>query len=225
MIPRRNSHDTRSCILITQGKKGTLDGEQPSNPATPTHDYGRWTRHVFKYQRVLRQDGCQYARIDSQQALMPSKTSPPPPVEPATFHVAIVGGGIGGLTCALSLAQHCPGLQISVFEQAPAYKEIGAGIGIGVNAAKILHKLGVGKAANAISGKRNGMHRSMRRWDNGAEIVTVEAMDEPGETRQLSVHRAEFLEVLYQAIKERGIARLFTNKKAIKVEVCPMYHS
>ena len=73
---------------------------------------------------------------------------------------------------------------------APQYTEIGAGVGIAVNAAKVLHKLGVGKAANAISGERNKIHRSMRRWDNGKEIVTIPADFDQAEIRQLSVHRA-----------------------------------
>lgn len=96
-------------------------------------------------------------------------------MQPSSFSVAIIGGGIGGLTCALSLSHHCPSLIFDVYEQAPAYKEIGAGIGIGVHAAKILHRLGVGSAANAISGERNGVHRSMRRWDDGEGIVTIDA--------------------------------------------------
>jgi len=140
------------------------------------------------------------------------------------FRVAIIGGGIGGLTTALSLAHHCPNglLSISVYEQAPAYKEIGAGIGIGVNASRILHRIGVGNAVNAISGERDGIHRSNRRWDNGDEIVTIEAMDDPEnkEIRQTSVHRAEFLEILVNAVQENKIATLFTNKRVVKVEVC-----
>ncbi len=139
----------------------------------------------------------------------------------SAFHVAILGGGIGGLTAALSLAHHCPGINISVFEQAPTYSEIGAGVGIGVNAGKILHKLAVGDAANAVSGERNGIHRSHRRWDNGEEIVTVEAMDDGSKVRQLSVHRAELLQVLLDAIMERGIANLYTNKKGVKVTEAP----
>ncbi|KAL1844978.1 hypothetical protein VTK73DRAFT_1395 [Phialemonium thermophilum] len=102
---------------------------------------------------------------------------------PSSFSVAIVGGGIGGLTMALSIAHHVPGLRdITVYEQAPAYKEIGAGIGIGVNAGRILKRLGVYDAAEAISGWRNGIHRSLRRWDDGREIVTVRAMDEEGDS-------------------------------------------
>ena len=141
-------------------------------------------------------------------------------MHPRDFHVAILGGGIGGLTTALSIAQHCPGIQISVYEQAPAYGEIGAGVGIGVNAAKILHRLGVGQAANRISGERDGIHRSHRRWDNGAEIVTIPAGFDEGNVRQLSVHRAELLDVLLHAVEERGIATLHTNKRGTKVVVC-----
>jgi salicylate hydroxylase len=123
---------------------------------------------------------------------------------PADFKVAIIGGGIGGLTCALSLAEQCPGIRIDVYEQAAQYKEIGAGVGI---------------AANAISGERNNIHRSLRRWDNGEEIVTVDALYDQDEIRQLSVHRAELLKILFDAIRERGIATLHNNKRSVKVVV------
>ncbi|OAL34255.1 hypothetical protein AYO20_06511 [Fonsecaea nubica] len=143
--------------------------------------------------------------------------------DPAAFKVAVIGGGIGGLTTALSIAYHNPALQnITVYEQAPAYKEIGAGIGIGVNAARILKKLGVWQAANAISGERNGVHRSCRRYDTGEEIVAVGAMDEDvdGGVRQLSVHRAEILDVLYQELRRNydGRVSLKTDMKATNVE-------
>ncbi|KAL7786225.1 hypothetical protein V8C37DRAFT_392604 [Trichoderma ceciliae] len=144
-----------------------------------------------------------------------------PLASPDTFTVAILGGGIGGLAMALSLATQVPSLKnITVYEQAPAYKEIGAGIGIGVNASRILKRYGVYNAINAISGDRNGIHRSLRRWDNGAEIVSVSAMDDEennGGVRQLSVHRAEFLQVLYQHIRDTTCAKLETNKKALDI--------
>jgi salicylate hydroxylase len=140
-------------------------------------------------------------------------------MQPQEFKVAIVGGGIGGLACALSLAHHISGLQIDVYEQATQYSEIGAGVGIAVNAAKILHRLGLGKEVNAISGWRNEIHRTMRRWDNGEEIVTIGADFDEVEVKQLSVHRAELLEILVQAVKEKGIAKLHTNKRCVKVEV------
>ena len=148
-------------------------------------------------------------------------------MQPHEFKVAIVGGGIGGLITALSLAHHCPGLQIDIYEQAAQFREIGAGVAIGVNATKLLYRLGVGEAASAISGKeatptsreRGDIHRSMRRWDNGGEIVTIPAEFHKGDIRQLLVHRAEFLDVLYEAIKTRGIATMHTNKRCVKVTV------
>jgi salicylate hydroxylase len=159
-------------------------------------------------------------------AILPEDTAPATTTtDPATFKVAIIGGGIGGLTTALSIACQNPDIQhITVYEQAPAYKEIGAGIGIGVNAARILRKLGVYDAANAISGERNGVHRSCRRYDTGEEIVAVGSMDEDGPegVRQLSVHRAEILDVLYQELRRNHAGRvtLETDMKAVKVEVC-----
>jgi salicylate hydroxylase len=41
--------------------------------------------------------------------------------------IAIIGGGIGGLTAAVALARK--GLAAEVYEQAPALEEVGAGVG------------------------------------------------------------------------------------------------
>ncbi|KZT74947.1 FAD/NAD(P)-binding domain-containing protein [Daedalea quercina L-15889] len=55
--------------------------------------------------------------------------------------VALVGAGVVGLTCALALLQK--GVSVEVFEAAAQFGEIGAGIGIGPNAARVLRRLGV----------------------------------------------------------------------------------
>lgn len=144
-------------------------------------------------------------------------------VSPTTFHIGIVGGGIGGLAAALAIATYSPGLaNITVYEQAPEYAEIGAGVGIGIQAGRVLQKLGVWEDVNAISGERNGIHRSTRRYDNEGVIVDVPAINKDGlqdGIGQLWVHREEFLEVLYNEIRKRGCAKLETNKRAVKLEV------
>lgn len=136
------------------------------------------------------------------------------------FRIAIVGGGIGGLCAALSLHHHCSseGIEINVYEQAQQYKEIGAGIGIGVNAAKLLHRLGIGDDVNGIAGHRNGVLISFRRYHDGSDILTV-PVDDQDKIRQLPVHRAEFLDLLVEVIKKRSAATLHTEKACQKVIV------
>lgn len=143
-------------------------------------------------------------------------------ITPENFKVAIVGGGIGGLSAALSLATYNPSLNannVTVYEQAPTYAEIGAGVAIGIQAARVLQKLGVWEAADAISGHRSNVHRSNRRWDNDELIVDAAAAGGDGQIRQMWLHRAELLEVLYKGIEERGCAKLSVNKRVVNVEV------
>ena len=55
--------------------------------------------------------------------------------------VLIAGGGIGGLTAALAIAQR--GFRVSVYDQAERLEEIGAGIQLSPNASRILIALGL----------------------------------------------------------------------------------
>ncbi|MCG6876155.1 MAG: 3-hydroxybenzoate 6-monooxygenase [Betaproteobacteria bacterium] len=57
--------------------------------------------------------------------------------------VVIAGGGIGGLACALGLAQR--GFRVTVLEQAHEFGELGAGIQLGPNAFHVFDALGIGK--------------------------------------------------------------------------------
>jgi 2-polyprenyl-6-methoxyphenol hydroxylase-like FAD-dependent oxidoreductase len=53
----------------------------------------------------------------------------------------VIGGGIGGLTAALAL--HRAGMEVTVFERAPAFSEVGAGMSLWPNATRVLQALGV----------------------------------------------------------------------------------
>lgn len=140
------------------------------------------------------------------------------PSAPKPLRVAIIGGGIGGLCAALSIHKHCgSSVTIDIYEQAAQYKEIGAGVGIGANAAKILHKIGVGEETGKIAGIREGYWIQFRKFDDGSEVVDVPAAET--ETRNYPVHRAEFLDVLKNAVTERGVAEMHTNRKLKKITV------
>jgi salicylate hydroxylase len=58
------------------------------------------------------------------------------------LHILIAGAGIGGLATALALQQ--AGIRASVYEQAPALGEVGAGLTLASNASRILQHLGLG---------------------------------------------------------------------------------
>src|SRR5215813_8197031 len=58
------------------------------------------------------------------------------------LRVAVVGGGIGGAAAAAALLRH--GLDVRLYEQAPALTEVGAGVAIQPNGARVLRRLGLG---------------------------------------------------------------------------------
>ena len=59
-----------------------------------------------------------------------------------SLHVAIVGGGIGGLAAANALHQR--GIDVRVYEQATALTEVGAGVALQPNGVRMLRRLGFG---------------------------------------------------------------------------------
>ena len=59
-------------------------------------------------------------------------------------NVIVVGGGIGGLFVANALIAQ--GLTVSIYEQAPALGEVGAGVFITPNSVRHLQRVGLGPA-------------------------------------------------------------------------------
>jgi 6-hydroxynicotinate 3-monooxygenase len=55
--------------------------------------------------------------------------------------IAVVGAGLGGLTCAAFLQRE--GFAVTVYEQASAFSRIGAGIILSANVMKVLRRLGI----------------------------------------------------------------------------------
>src|SRR5260370_18153119 len=66
------------------------------------------------------------------------------------MRIAIIGGGIGGLTAALALRQF--GFEPEVFEQAPELLEVGAAIIMWPNAMRVLHRLGLAESVRQRGG-------------------------------------------------------------------------
>lgn len=63
--------------------------------------------------------------------------------------IAVVGGGIGGLAAAIALSQR--NARVRLFEQAPIFSEVGAGLQIAPNGVAVLEALGLRDAAAAVA--------------------------------------------------------------------------
>lgn len=77
--------------------------------------------------------------------------------------VLIAGAGIGGLAAALALAER--GIAVRVLEQAPALRELGAGVQLGPNGTRVLIALGLGPALEQVVCPAAG--KAIRLWNSG----------------------------------------------------------
>jgi salicylate hydroxylase len=85
------------------------------------------------------------------------------------MRVAIIGGGISGLAVAAALGR--AGVSYEVYEQAPALAEIGAGIQVSPNGARLLHRLGMGPALDRMAVRPDAIE--VRRWDDDTLLAAT----------------------------------------------------
>ncbi|WP_053845466.1 FAD-dependent monooxygenase [Paracidovorax avenae] len=128
--------------------------------------------------------------------------------------IAVVGAGLGGATAAKLLLQE--GFDVRVYEQAPSFSRLGAGIHVGPNVMKILRRIGIEDALNA-----QGSHPDYwysRHWQTGDVLAQIPlgdyAVKEYGAS-YLTVHRGDFHALLIDALPDRVMAY---NKFLTKVE-------
>ena len=114
--------------------------------------------------------------------------------------VAIVGGGLGGLAAAAFL--HQSGVPAVVYEQARELREVGAGIMVPPNAARMLRRLGVLDAFGERAVQLD-VGWEFRRWQDGtvlsAQDLTAKSARLYGE-HTYTVHRADLLEAVRSAV-------------------------
>jgi 6-hydroxynicotinate 3-monooxygenase len=114
--------------------------------------------------------------------------------------VAVVGAGLGGLSAAGFLQRS--GFAVKVYEQAPTFSRIGAGIILSANVTKVLRRLGLEDALIA-AGIKSQCYIS-RAWDTGATLYEI-AFDAERERRfggpYVHIHRGDL-----HAVLERGVA-------------------
>ena len=105
--------------------------------------------------------------------------------------MAIVGGGIGGVTAANSLLQR--GIKVQLYEQATALTEVGAGVAIQPNGIRMLRHLGLG----------DGLVRYGARWvdpqfrrSDGTLAAAMWPPELASKIEFYGMHRADLLAML-----------------------------
>jgi salicylate hydroxylase len=142
------------------------------------------------------------------------------------LHGLIVGGGIAGLASALALGQGdsrgAPGnsdkpllASLALWERAPAFAEVGAGIQLGANATRILTRWGLKPALSDLVCVPQSLAicAAHARGHSGARSTIAErplgtAFEAQYGSPYWSVHRADLHQVLLRAVIDQGFAQL-----------------
>jgi salicylate hydroxylase len=130
----------------------------------------------------------------------------------APRNLALIGGGIGGLTAALAFARQ--GAAVTVYEQAPALTEVGAGLQIAPNGMRALYALGLEKALSVTGVQAQAVipmdaltGRDITRFDLSAQTPPYRFF-----------HRAALIDLLARACAANGVT-VQLNAKITDVQV------
>ena len=110
--------------------------------------------------------------------------------------VVVIGGGLGGLFAANALIAQ--DLRVSVFEQAPALGEVGAGVFLTPNSVRQLERVGLGQAVEKRGARVGSGSRYFRQ--DGTVIAPVQVTDSSGWNATFGMHRADLIEILASAL-------------------------
>jgi 2-polyprenyl-6-methoxyphenol hydroxylase-like FAD-dependent oxidoreductase len=113
--------------------------------------------------------------------------------------VLVVGGGITGLTLALSL--HQAGIGCRVYEAAPELKRLGVGINLLPHAVRELTELGLAERLE----RHAVLTREMRFYNRFGQFIHTEARGRSAgyDWPQYSLHRGDLHRVQIEALRER----------------------
>jgi salicylate hydroxylase len=131
--------------------------------------------------------------------------------------ILIVGGGIGGLVTAHALA--LKGFPVRVLEQAPEFREVGAGIQLGPNIFRALERIGLKDAVLADAWKPGA--QEMRDALTGERVTRIPLddafLDRFGQPYAVT-HRSDLHAVFLNACQNNNLISLETNRRVDDVE-------
>lgn len=116
--------------------------------------------------------------------------------------VAVIGGGIGGLTTAAFL--HREGVNVHVYEQAAQLKEAGAGINLDSNATRILLRLGLGEQLKKTAVPLDEVWE-FRHYEDG-RVLYSEPSNPKFEAPHVVIHRGDLQNLLREKVPDEIIS-------------------
>ncbi|HCR98343.1 MAG: salicylate 1-monooxygenase [Halomonas sp.] len=135
-------------------------------------------------------------------------------VQQKRLSIGIIGGGIGGVAFAVALSRDSQ-LDVQLFESAPQFSEIGAGVSFGPNAVKAIQRLGLEASYQRIADSSPAPFEDVWfEWRRGSDDTYLTASLAPG-VGQSSVHRADFLDAIVANLPD-GIAHF--GKRCVEVQ-------
>jgi salicylate hydroxylase len=137
-----------------------------------------------------------------------------------TDNVAIIGGGIGGLAASLAMLRR--GIDVTVYEQSPELREIGAGIQMSANGTRVLHALGLTEALEKVEVLPAG--KVIRLWNTGQSWnvfdLGLESVQRYGST-YITIHRGDLHRVIAEAVLAAKPGAVQLNRKCIGLTQTP----
>ena len=122
--------------------------------------------------------------------------------------VTVLGAGVAGLAVARALALR--GAVVTVFEQADAVREVGAGLQVSPNGAVVLRALGLGPALTAASQRAGAVE--LRDGLTGAVVTRLEVGRLRPQQGYHFVHRADLIGLLLAGAQEVGVDLRLLNR-------------
>ena len=121
-----------------------------------------------------------------------------------TLKVGIVGGGIGGVTAAVALAQR--GIEAHLFERAAEFGEVGAGIQMTPNAVKVIRALGAWDDLAKVAFLPEALVG--RNWDTAEETFRIPLKEDCPRiygAEFFHVHRADLHQLMADRVDLKNV--------------------
>jgi salicylate hydroxylase len=130
--------------------------------------------------------------------------------------IIIAGGGIGGLGIALALAKR--GFPSLLLEQAPEFKEVGAGIQLGPNSWRSLRALGVDQTANKLAVFPKALVMMDAITAEQVVSIPLAGFEARFKAPYAVIHRADLLNALLETCRAEPLIRLETSRQVKEFE-------